>query len=300
MQEKFQEENDPSNRTAVLSMDVEDWYHLDYLASHDLDRSTSMMDGLDRYAVLLKAEDIKTTFFVVGSFAESIKSQLRDLVSEGHDIACHGWGHARPMTLSIDEFREDLKRAKGTIEDVVGTSVVGYRAPCFSLDRARLDIVRELDFRYSSSKINVKEHPLYGSLDVSDSMLLCPYVYSLDGFLEFEVSTLPFAGRKIPVSGGGYIRMFPWILMACLIRRYLSTGLPYILYTHPFELSARHHPKLPSTVKRSSQVRFSLGLGVVEEKIRKLIGLLRQGGYSFTTFRDWREALLSYPQVPEA
>ena len=34
---------------AVLSMDIEDWYHLDYFDSIECNKSYSMLDGLDNY-----------------------------------------------------------------------------------------------------------------------------------------------------------------------------------------------------------------------------------------------------------
>src|SRR3989442_648447 len=46
----------PPKRTAVLSMDVEDWYHLDYFHRPSCDASCSLLDGLDVYLELLARE----------------------------------------------------------------------------------------------------------------------------------------------------------------------------------------------------------------------------------------------------
>ena len=43
-------------RWAVLSMDVEDWYHLDYFQGAAPDRSVSMLAGLDVYLDLLEGQ----------------------------------------------------------------------------------------------------------------------------------------------------------------------------------------------------------------------------------------------------
>ena len=51
---------------AVLGMDVEDWFHLDYFLDEKCDISQNTLDGIEIYLDLLKDYKIKTTFFVVG------------------------------------------------------------------------------------------------------------------------------------------------------------------------------------------------------------------------------------------
>ena len=49
---------------AVITMDVEDWYHT-YFPEADVDRSISLLDGLDVALEIMKKENIKGSFFVV-------------------------------------------------------------------------------------------------------------------------------------------------------------------------------------------------------------------------------------------
>ena len=74
--------------------------------------------------------------------------------------------HVRPMTLDIEEFRLDLHRSRAIMKEINGKRGLGYRAPCFSLDRERLDIVRDTGFAYDASRIEFGSHPLYGSIDM--------------------------------------------------------------------------------------------------------------------------------------
>jgi polysaccharide deacetylase family protein (PEP-CTERM system associated) len=277
---------------AVLSMDVEDWYHLDYLLDADLDRSASLLDGWDRYVDFLDQHNFKTTFFVLGELVSSTASRLRELQAQGHEIACHGFAHRRPLTLPVDQFREELTRAKQTLEDCLGAPVIGYRAPCYSLDRTRLDIIRETGFLYDSSKIAFSDHPLYGDLDVKDFQPLAPTIFRSGGFFEFEISTLPYLGRQVPVSGGGYIRIFPWMLMGNLIRKYLKAADLYVLYIHPFELSPAPTPFPRSSVSASQYYRFSIGRSSVRKKLDNLALLLRASDFKTTTFSELRSSLL--------
>ena len=273
-------------RYAVLSMDLEDWYHLDYFQGIAPDRSASMLDGLDVYLSLLERHSIRTTFFVLSELAAGLGDKLRNMAEAGHEIASHGEAHKRPLQMTIDEFAADLRQSKATLENVVQRPVEGFRAPCFSMDRARLDEVKRAGYAYDSSRIDFAGHPLYGSVDVSDFATVSPGHGVLQGFHEFEVSTLPFMGRRVPVSGGGYLRIVPWMIMRPLIQSYIAGHPLYVLYIHPFELSRRANPAQATRLSYPQQLRFSLGRTSVVRKLDKLIELLKRNGFSFTTFKE--------------
>lgn len=277
---------------AVLSMDIEDWYHLDYLPGKACDRTYSMLDGLDAYQQLLEVHRICSSYFVLGEVVQPLKKTLQQISERGHDIGTHGRGHVRPLTMDRGTFESEVRSCKHELEDVLGRPVLGYRAPCFSLDRERLDILVKVGFKYDSSRILFGEHPLYGKLDVAGFQERLPGIYSRGDFFEFEISTLHFAGRQIPVSGGGYLRIFPWAVMKRLLNRYLARQHLYVLYIHPFETSSRPNPVMPQGVSRSSRFRFSLGRGSVFKKLGALITMLKANGFEFTTFSALREKML--------
>jgi polysaccharide deacetylase family protein (PEP-CTERM system associated) len=279
--------------TAVLSMDIEDWHHLDYFRDKPCDKSVSLLDGVSVYADLLAEEGIASSFFVLGELIAEHRNLLRRLEGQGHDVGVHGWEHTRPLMMTPEGFDRDIRRCKIELENVLGHAVEGYRASCFSLDRARLDLVRNAGFTYDSSRIQFGAHPLYGTLDMEGYQELAANIYRMGDFYEFQVSTLRLAGRDLPVSGGGYLRIFPWWIMGRLIRRYLKTGALYVLYIHPFELSPYGNPPFPTGVRRRVRMRFSHGRTSVAKKLKTLIQLLKQQGYRFTTFSSLRRELAS-------
>jgi polysaccharide deacetylase family protein (PEP-CTERM system associated) len=277
---------------AVLSMDVEDWYHLDYFRQRDCERETSLLDGLDVYRSLLAGEGLRSSFFVVGELVGALRDGLRQLHAEGHELGVHGWNHARPLTMSPEGFAADLRRSKDALEGALGARVAGYRAPCFSLDRKRLDLVREAGFTYDSSRILFSGHPLYGTLDLGGFEPLSANIFRKGPFFEFQVSTLARFGRNIPVSGGGYLRLLPWPLMRCLVTSYLRRNELYVLYIHPFELSPRPSPPMPNDAPWAARARFRHGRRSTPGKLRRLLALLKKKGVRFTTFADLRNELL--------
>ena len=279
-------------RYAVLSMDIEDWYHLDYFSGMPVNKSYSLLDGIEQYTDIVEKHRIHSTFFTLSELAPSIASQLRRLHAAGHEISCHGKDHGRPLTKSVDVFATEIRQAKTELEDIIGDTVEGYRAPCFSIDRDRLDALIDIGICYDSSKIAFADHPLYGDLDVTDFTNVMQDVYIKGQFVEFESSTLRMANRKLPVSGGGYLRIFPWVLMNGLLKRYLRYAELYILYIHPFELSIKALPPLPDGTGFLNTKRFTLGRATVAAKLEKLIIMLKNSGFKFMTFKELRRTIL--------
>lgn len=280
-------------RQAVISLDVEDWYHLDYFDRRDCDTSNSLLDGLDVYVELLDSLSIPSSFFVLGEIAERKPEFFKDLVKAGHDVGSHGWNHIRPLTMGVEEFRADLLRSLSVMKEINGDRDFGYRAPCFSLDRERLDIVKDCGFAYDSSRIEFGSHPLYGSIDMQGYEKISNGVYRQEDFMEFEATTIPFFGKHLPISGGGYLRLVPWLLMKMLISRYLRSNDLYVLYIHPFELSRLRVPETPKSTPTLTKIRYAHGRSGVAKKLKKLIQLLRSNGYTFTTFSDIKKEINS-------
>lgn len=271
---------------AVLGMDVEDWFHLDYFLDEKCDISQSTLDGIEIYLELLKKYNIKTTFFVVGEIVEKIQTILKKILAEGHEIALHSYHHQRPLSLTADEFIEDTKKSLQIIKRVLNYEVKGFRAPCFSLDRERLDILKGLGLRYDASKINFGSHKLYGNLDVADFQQVTEDVFRKDNFYEFETSTVEVFGKNIPVSGGGYLRILPWKLTQYLMNAFLKTNKNYFFYIHPFEFSKNYNIVIPENTKTITKFRFNHGRKSVEIKMHRLIKILQMNNYKFVKFED--------------
>lgn len=280
-------------KTIILSMDVEDWYHLDYFHNHKCDTSYSLMDGLDVYSEMLSRRNLPSSFFVLGNLVESIAHRLQQLASDGHDISSHGSNHIRPMSMSLSDFSAEAEHNFNLLTSLLRVTSVGYRAPCFSLDRERLNIIKDIGYAYDSSRIDFGFHPLYGSIDMLGYQTIEKNIYIKDKFLEFEVSTLKFFNRTIPVSGGGYLRILPWRLMRFLIKQYLKDNSIFVLYIHPFELSRRVNLPLPDSIGPINNFRFSYGRNSTANRLSSLIDLFIDDGFEFTTFMDLRKKILN-------
>ena len=74
---------------------------------------------------------MRATLFCVADLAGSHANLLREAASQGHEIASHGLRHLPTTARTADELRDDIRRAKGDLENAIGSPVEGFRAPLF-------------------------------------------------------------------------------------------------------------------------------------------------------------------------
>ncbi len=283
----------PPPKLALLSMDVEDWYHLEYF-QRQRQTEPSMLDGVERFADVLAAARVPATFFVVGDVARQNPAAIRSLIASGHEIASHGPDHRLVSGMPVPEFVRELSAEKHAMEQLFGVPMCGYRAPCFSMDGEKVRRLPEIGFSYDSSWIRFDSHPLYVHMDVSDWPDVCEGVRRAPGtdFVEFEVPTAAVGSRRVPFSGGGYFRIFPWPLLRAMTTRYLEQARVFVFFIHPFECSARDLAAFPPGTTLSTRVRFQMGRHNALARVARLVRLLHARDWEFATFSDARARLL--------
>jgi polysaccharide deacetylase family protein (PEP-CTERM system associated) len=235
---------------------------------------------------------VKATFFAVAEHTEKNADIIREIVRRGHEIACHGLDHKLLYEKGDETFREEIAEAKRILERVARRPVIGYRASCFSMDRGKLELLRKAGFLYDSSKITFAQHPLYRYLDLIGFEKVDDLIYRDGEFFEFEIPTLKIQKYSVPISGGGYLRLFPFSLLKALINKYELRHENFLIYVHPFELTAMNLP-MPGGLKAASRLRCLIGRKRNLKKLRKLILHLKSKGGEFRTLGGERGIWLS-------
>ncbi len=279
---------------AFLTVDLEEWYHLDYLKGYPCRESgVRVVPRLFDFLDMLDDEGVKVTFFCVAEIARENAGLLREILRRGHAIGCHGLDHELLTQKSVEQFVEETRRAREIIEEAAGREVFGYRASCFTMERDKLEALRQLGFTYDSSKIRFAQHPLYRNLDLSGFRRDGDLVYVQDDFSEYEIPTLDVMGYSIPISGGGYMRLFPFWLLRVLLSMYARRHDNFTIYVHPFELTALPLP-LPEGLSRATRFRCLVGRRHNLRKLQNVIRWLKKRGARFITLEeDRRERGLS-------
>jgi len=268
----------------ALTVDVEDYFQVSafdrYVRRQDWDCYQLRVENNTRKILdMFDEHGVKATFYILGWIAKRCPALVKEIHRKGHEIACHGYWHELVYRIGPDKFREDVSRARDLLQDICGEQVVGYRAPSYSITKESLwafDILVQEGFLYDSSVFPVL-HDTYGIPDANrfPNRVACP-----SGELrEFPLSTLPLsiAGIKyrLPIAGGGYMRLFPaWVIRSGIKRINTKEHQPAVLYFHPWEIDPGQ-PRIKAGYR--SRFRHYLNLHSTEEKVRSLLAELRFG-----------------------
>ena len=268
----------------AMSVDVEDYFQVsafDAAVSRDSwdSRESRVCANTDRMLELFAEADIRATFFVLAWVADRFPDLIRRIADAGHEIASHGYHHRLVYDLTPDEFRQDVRRAKHALEAISGTPVHGYRAPSFSVTERSLwalDVLIEEGYRYDASIFPV-HHDRYGipGSPRHAHRLEC----SAGAIAEAPASTVRLAGVNLPIAGGGYFRLLPYMWTRWGIDR-LNTveQRPAIFYVHPWEIDP-DQPRIAAPAL--SRLRHYRHLDKTEGRLRRLMQ-----DFKFSTVRN--------------
>lgn len=259
----------------ALTFDIEEYFHAEAFAGVVRREDWPWLESrvvrtTERLLAVLAESGTIGTFFVLGWVAERTPELVRAIMAQGHEIACHGYGHRMITRLSRSEFADDICRAKDILEEAAGVDVIGYRAPTFSVVRETLwslEVLAKAGFQYDSSIFPIV-HDRYGIPDAERF----PHKIALGSgreIAEFPLSTVRGPVGRFPVAGGGYFRLLPYGVTSWALRRLNQREeRPGIVYLHPWEID-RDQPRLP--VSRRVQFRHAVNTRSTESKLRRLL-----------------------------
>lgn len=255
----------------ILSFDIEEWFHL---LEHDAVRQETSWSSFDRKLPrmlgrildLLEETGVKATFFCLGWVAREYPELIRDIDRAGHEIGSHSDVHTLIFEQTPQQFRDELRRSKQSLEQAAGKAVRTFRAPGFSLTPPcawAFDILVEEGFTVDCSVFPARRahggFPNFGSAHPLR-------IGTASGELrEFPMNTANVAGRRLVFSGGGYFRLLPLALLQQLWRRSDYT----MTYFHPRDFE-RDQPYLPG-LGPLRRFKSYYGLGQSEAKLRAIL-----------------------------
>jgi polysaccharide deacetylase family protein (PEP-CTERM system associated) len=256
-----------------FTVDVEEYYQVsafEPLVSREswgsfesrVERTTlDLVDGLGRHGHT-------GTFFVLGCVAERHPGLVRRIAEAGHEVASHGWDHRRVTQSSPEEFRASVRRSKLALEEIAGVSVLGFRAPSFSIVPGfewALDVLIEEGYAYDSSIFPIRR-PGYGNPSAPRDRHSIPRPAGT--IEEFPLSTLTLFGARLPAAGGAYLRLLPDGLVGAALRQSAARGQPGMFYIHPWELDVAQ-PRIRAPL--ATRIRHYGGLQRTRGRIERLM-----------------------------
>ena len=244
----------------IFSVDVEDWPQSSWdrqlpIGDYCADNARRLLD------LLAGLEGARGTFFVLGKFAEKHPDVVRQIHAAGHEVACHGYGHEEIFRLERPAFAADVDRATGILSDLLGEKPRGYRAPDFSVVGETLwalDILAENGYAYDSSIFPLDK----GRYGIPTWPIETTRVKLGNGLsiVEFPLTVTMIRGQRRPISGGGYARLLPRMLLHRWLRAEATARkIPPVFYCHPHEIDPGEFSRTPVPIPL--KVRLHQGLG---------------------------------------
>ena len=255
----------------IFTVDLEDWYHGN-LGAERYANSQGKDDRIIKLTQLilrlLNEFNNTATFFVLGDVAEKYPDLIRNVHDEGHEIASHGYCHTFVKNKSQDWFCQDISRSKILLQNIIGTEVIGYRAPYWSLGESTpwaWSALANADFLYDSSIFPFSTH-LYGDRRAPQFEY---DIHTSDGgnvIKEIPPAVFDTGIFRFPFSGGFFLRLLPYSIIRRCTLNTNRLRQPVVSYIHPYELD----PASPTPSKNPINY-FILRHNVshTEEKIRR-------------------------------
>lgn len=85
-------------------------------------------DDIDNILKTLDAYGVKSTFFIVGEWAEKYPESVKRICEEGHEIANHSYAHDHYSKWSREKILEDIEKCDKLLEEITGTKPNLFRA----------------------------------------------------------------------------------------------------------------------------------------------------------------------------
>lgn len=274
----------PHRIVNAMSVDVEDYFQVSAFdrvvpRSSWSGRESRVVANTERLLGIFDATGVRATFFVLGWVAEAYPHLVRRIAQLGHEVASHGNRHDLVYNLTLDEFRDDIRRAKAVLEEVAEVPVVGYRAPSYSITERSLwalDVLIEEGYTYDASIFPI-HHDRYGIPDAPRHFHVREG--SAGSIVEVPASTVRYGGVNLPTGGGGYFRLLPYAVTRWAFRRVNQVeGRPVIFYLHPWEIDP-NQPRIAAGPL--TRLRHYTNLGQTERRLRRLMSQ-----FAFTTVRE--------------
>lgn len=102
------------------------------------EQTDGLLDTLDKYKV-------KTTFFLVGSWAEKYPESVKEIAKRGHDVGNHSATHAHMTQISSEDMLTELENCNNKIEKLTGKRPTLFRPPYGDYDNNVVNTVMSLD-----------------------------------------------------------------------------------------------------------------------------------------------------------
>jgi hypothetical protein len=226
-------------------------------------------EGMPRLLAMLSEERVPGTFFTTGEVAQRYPGVVRAIVSDGHELACHGMTHRAFTSMTHEEARGEIEESAKILRR--HAPVTSFRAPYLRFPDRYVPLLEASGFGIDSSGAKYKWREAgSGKREVGS------------GKREVGSGRVP-SGRveagelkRIPASVTSSVLRLPRLVRETYLRALES---PVVLFVHPWEFVDLRRERL------RLDCRFRTG-DIALACVRDVIQSFAARGANFSTMRD--------------
>lgn len=139
------------------------WFHVDmdgldaifrgHGLSYDGATDRFYTSAVENSLAFFEEQRVRATYFVIAGDLDNAEKRaaIASVAKAGHHVACHGHRHLYLNRVTTAEKRDEIFTGKKKIEDALGVTCTGFRAPGYMIDFEAIALLGEAGFRYDSS-----------------------------------------------------------------------------------------------------------------------------------------------------
>lgn len=228
--------------------------------------------GIGKILDILRAANVRATFFCTTNFAENAPAEMRRIVDEGHEVAAHGCDHFNPQP-------QDIARCRERLHELTGRTPQGWRQPrMFPVSNSEL---KRCGYIYNSSLNPAFIPGRYMHLSEPRT----PF-YTQEGLLQIPASVTPYF--RFPLFWLA-MHTLPMWLYKHWCKWTLRHDGQFVTYFHPWEFyELNEHPEfhLPLIIRHNSGA-------ALQQRLTDLIETLKAEGAEFITYTEYAQTIHS-------
>ncbi len=102
---------------------------------------------LDDMLQILKDNDVKTTFFVGGTWAVAQSDMLEKIYKAGHEIGNHGYSHKDQGKLSAENNLKEISTTHELVKKLIGVEMNLFAPPSGSYNKKTVEMANSLGYK---------------------------------------------------------------------------------------------------------------------------------------------------------
>lgn len=270
-------------RRHVLTIAVEDYYHAGplrpWIRQETWYRFETRIEASTRRALdLLRACQVRATFFLRADTVDQMPELVRDIVGQGHEAATLGPGAVELTQARRGDLLETISRERDQLERVARQRVLGFRMADGWLSPAHmwlLDVLAEAGYGYDSSE---RPTPLRDPMGRSRGRTPRGD-HRADLLQAVPGSPVSMLGLRVPLSACDALRQIPAPWMRRAVAHWdRHRAEPFVMHFHTWELD----PAQPRfTVSAAARIRQYRNLERMPALLQELLS-----AYRFTSVAD--------------